>query len=181
MKIPVLPIMAAAVFAVALMGTVPGASAQQQAQMSVEDRHFLMHAVPAGIAEVEISRIAAEKAQNQQVKQFAQRMVDDHTRVNDQLMQLAQQKGLQPPQQPGAAHQAEMEHLRQLSGEQFDQQYMGGQIIDHDMAIYMYERETRQGQDQEIKDLASQTLPTLQEHHDLALEITGQGLTAEQP
>lgn len=181
MKIPVLPMMAAAVFAAALAGAGPGASAQQQAQMSVEDRLFLMHAVPAGIAEVEISRIAAEKAQNQQVKQFAQRMVDDHTRVNDQLMQLAQQKGLQPPNQPGAAHQAEMEHLQQLSGEQFDQQYMGGQIIAHDMAIHMYERETRQGQDQEIKDLASQTLPTLQEHHDLALEITGQGLTAEQP
>lgn len=170
---------AAAFFVIALSGIGQSASAQD-AKMSIEDQHFLMHAVPAGMAEVAVSKLAAEKAQNDQVKQFAQRMITDHSKANDQIMKIAQQKGVQPPQELSPVDKAEMQHLKQLSGAQFDQAYMGDQVIDHDMAIYMYQRESKQGQDQDVKTFASQTLPTLKDHHQSALEITGQNLTAEQ-
>src|SRR5688572_17073622 len=66
-------------------------------QLKSSDRKFVMNAAQGNMAEVELGRLASERGASPRVKQFGQRMVDDHGKANGELMQLAQQKGVTPP------------------------------------------------------------------------------------
>lgn len=176
-----LPFAATAFFAIALSAPTNMAAAQQASDtLAVQDMHFLLHAAPEGAAEVAMGELAVENAESDEVKAFAQRMIDDHSQANQKLMELAEQKGIEVPQEPGAAAQQMMEHLQELSGEQFDQAYMQEQVLDHKTAVSLFEMESQQGQDEDLKSFAAETLPILQEHLESAQQISGAGLTAEQ-
>ncbi|WP_119459016.1 DUF4142 domain-containing protein [Rhodospirillaceae bacterium SYSU D60014] len=176
-----IPVTATAFFAMVLAAPMTTASAQQMGgDLSVQDRYFLLHAAQDGAAEVAMGKVAVEKAQSEEVKQFAQRMIDDHTQANQKLMEMAEQKDIEVPQEAGAVHEQMMQYLQELSGEQFDQAYMQEQVLDHEAAVSLFEKEAQQGQDAELKSFASETLPTLQEHLESAQQLAGAGLTAEQ-
>jgi putative membrane protein len=136
------------------------------------DRRFMTEAAEAGLAEVTLGRLALERAANPDVKQFAQRMVDDHTAANNELMQLAQTKGVTLPTQPAAKHRAMMTKMGKLTGEAFDREYMRAQLKDHDKVSKMFERQSQRGTDADTKAFAAKQLPVLHEHHQLA-ETTG--------
>src|SRR5690242_9473059 len=93
------------------------------AGMTMSDQHFMKKAAQGGMAEVELGQLAVQKASSDQVKQFGQRMVDDHTKANDQLKQLAAQEHVQLPTQPAAKDKATKARLEKLSGKEFDQAY----------------------------------------------------------
>src|SRR5437588_8898549 len=99
-------------------------SDKSSSQLDAADRTFVRKAAKGGLAEVELDKLATEKASSDEVKKFGQRMVDDHSKANDQLKQLAQQKGVDLPTQPDAKDQATKKRLEKLSGEQFDKAYM---------------------------------------------------------
>src|SRR5947209_10188655 len=99
--------------------------------LSASDKTFIKKAAEGGLAEVQLGQLAAEKASSPDVKQFGQRMVDDHTKANDQLKQVASQKGVTIPDKLSAKDEATKARLEKLSGESFDHAYMKDMVTDH--------------------------------------------------
>ncbi|NUZ06633.1 DUF4142 domain-containing protein [Piscinibacter koreensis] len=153
-------------------GTASGSNATsgaaRGAAVPAADRRFVEKAAMGGMAEVELGRLAQQKAQNDQVKQFGQRMVDDHSRANSELMQIATGKGMQPPTTLDKKAQSDRAKLEKLSGADFDRQYMAHMLADHKKDIAEFQKEAKSGRDADIKAFAAKTLPTLQDHLKLA-------------
>jgi len=141
-----------------------GSSMSGSGQLSAADRHFVMEAASGGMAEVELGKLATQKASNDEVKSFGQMMVDDHSKANDELKSLASSKGITVPSEPDAKDKATVSRLEKLSGEQFDRAYMQAMTKDHKKDLAEFKKESTSGKDQEIKDWAGKTVPTLEKH-----------------
>jgi putative membrane protein len=139
--------------------------------MSSQDHKFAMDAAQGGMAEVELGRLAAQKASNADVKAFGQRMVDDHSKANAQLMQAATSAGMTPPKTLDAKHRQDMDKLSRLSGTAFDREYMSHMLMDHKKDVAEFEKQSEKGTDASLRTFATQTLPTLREHLRMAQEI----------
>jgi putative membrane protein len=137
------------------------------------DGDFMTKAAESGLAEVLTSQLATSKSTNEEVKAFAQRMVDDHTKANDELKGLAGNKNVTLPTTPNAKQRATHDRLNTLSGADFDREYMREQVRMHNEAVALFEKETRNGRDQDVKAWAGKTLPTLREHQRLANDLSG--------
>jgi len=146
-------------------------SSKSGSNLSLGDKKFVHDAAQGGMAEVELGKLATEKASSDDVKKFGQRMVDDHSKAGDQLKQVASSEGIQLPQGLSAKDKATKERLSKLSGEQFDKAYMADMVKDHTQDVVGFQHESRSGKDPAVKDFASQTLPTLQDHLKQAKEI----------
>ena len=148
------------------------------------DRKFIETAAEGGMAEVQLGQLAAQKGQSDQVKQFGQKMVDDHTKANDQLKQIASTKGVTLPTDLKSADKREMDRLSKLSGAEFDREYMKHMVSDHKKDVSDFQKEAKSGKDAEVKSFASQTVPVLQQHlqlaqsTDAAVRSEGRGNTA---
>jgi putative membrane protein len=113
-------------------GTTAQSANEQRTRGDGSDQDFLKKAVIANLAEIELGRLAAQKAQNPEVKQFAQMMVDGHTKALDELKQLAQRSGgAELPATLDEKHQDLKQKLSGLSGEEFDREYMEAMIDEH--------------------------------------------------
>ena len=132
------------------------------------ERKFIETAAMNGMAEVEMGKLAQQKAANQQVKDFGARMAQDHGKANDELKALAGSKGVQLPAAVDAAHQRKMEHMQRLAGADFDRAYMKDMLEDHKKDVAEFRRQAKSAKDAELKAFASKTLPTLEEHLQLA-------------
>jgi putative membrane protein len=141
---------------------------QNMSKAANPDHSFVMDAAMGGMAEVELGQLATEKAQSEQVKQFAQRMVTDHGKANDELKSLAQSKNISLPTDSGAKHKATKDRLAKLSGSAFDRAYMQEMVADHRKDVSEFQREAKGGKDPDVKAWAAKTLPTLQEHMQMA-------------
>lgn len=144
----------------------PTATTLQQADMQ-----FVNEAAAAGKAEVELGRLAVGKARDAAVKQFGQRMVDDHSRANEQLTQIVTGKDIELPAELSPDAQEARDHLASLSGSEFDREFMTHMVSDHEKAVALFTTQSQSGQDPELKQFAEETLPTLQEHLDEAKRI----------
>lgn|SRR5919199_2135630 len=143
-------------------------------QLSALDRQFVMDAAQGGMAEVQLSQLALQRSTDPQVKQFAQQMIQEHTRANEQLMRLAAQKGITPPPTVGPKYQAAMARLMQLSGASFDQAYMNeAGVNSHMESAAVYQRQAALGQDPDLKAFAAGILPRVQDHLQMAATMTG--------
>jgi putative membrane protein len=138
--------------------------AKTSAGMTAADSSFMKKAADGGMAEVELGKLAAEKGSSQDVKDFGQRMVDDHSKANEQLKQMASQKHVDLPQQPSSQHAATKAKLEKLSGQDFDKAYVAEMVKDHKQDVAEFQRESKSAHDDDLKSFASQTLPTLQDH-----------------
>jgi putative membrane protein len=136
------------------------------------DSKFAMEAAMGSMAEIAAGRLAAEKGASEDVKQFGQRMIDDHTKANDELMQLASGKGMTLPTAPDPKHQSHMAKLTGLSGDRFDREYIKMMVSDHKKTLALFQREADRGADAELKGFASRTLPVIQEHLRMAQRIS---------
>jgi putative membrane protein len=139
-------------------------NANHGAGTMTSDTKFAMEAAMGGMAEVEMGRLAAQKGASDEVRQFGQRMVDDHTKANEDLMQVASGKGMTLPTALDAKHQAEMQKMSALSGDAFDRAYVKSMVKDHKKDVGEFQKESARGTDADIKSFATRTLPTLQEH-----------------
>lgn len=138
----------------------------------VSDQAFLKEAADGGLAEVDLGQLAMEKASSPEVKEFAQRMVTDHGKANDQLKEIATRKGVTISSEPNAKDKATKDRLAKLSGEEFDKAYMAHMLKDHKKDVAAFKSESTNGQDPDIKQFASETLPTLEEHLKQAESVT---------
>jgi putative membrane protein len=141
------------------------------AKLSAADAKFVHEAAAGGMAEVSLGKLAAGKATNPDVKQFAQRMVDDHSKANDELKALASQKGVTLPVDVDPAAKAIEGRLSKLSGETFDKAYMQDMVKDHDKDVAAFKHASTTAADADLKAWAAKTLPTLQEHQTLAKSL----------
>jgi putative membrane protein len=149
--------------------SLPGATERSStAQLSAADRKFVYEAATGGLMEVELGKLAVQRAASEAVRQFGQRMVDDHSQGAEQLKQIAQAKALALPDSVDAKQRKEIERLQKLSGPQFDQAYMKLMLEDHQQDIRVFRKEAQQGSDSDIKSFASATLPKLHDHLALA-------------
>jgi len=136
--------------------------------MTSQDHEFIMDAAMGGLEEVELGRIAAQKGMSDAVKQFGQRMVDDHSKANSELMSLASSKGITLPTALDEKHQKDVTKLSAMSGAEFDRAYSKMMLSDHNKDVSEFEKQSTKGTDPDLKAFASKTLPTLQEHLQMA-------------
>ncbi len=130
----------------------------------VSDALFAQAAAIGGLAEVSLSQLGAQKATDPQLKEFSRKMIEEHTRMNAQLTELAAQKRMPLPRAIDPRAQFCAQSLAGLSGEEFDRCYAKAQLLVHMDAVATFEAESKRGQDPEIKALASQALPRIKEH-----------------
>lgn len=149
-------------------GSAPGQASRQ----ANPDHDFVLEAAMGGMAAVELGHLASEKAQSDQVKQFAQRMVTDHGKANDELKSLVASKNISLPAGSGAHHQAIKDRLSKLSGAAFDRAYMQEMVTDHRKDVNAFKKESTSGKDPEVKAWAAKTLPTLEEHLQMAQQAS---------
>jgi putative membrane protein len=146
-------------------------SSSASGQVSPADKTFMNKAAQGGMAEVQLGQLATQKGQSDDVKKFGQRMVDDHSKANDQLKSIAGQKGVTLPTDLNAKDQALKTKLDGMSGAQFDHAYMQAMLKDHKEDIAEFKKEASSGKDSDVKNFASQTLPTLQQHLQMAEQV----------
>jgi putative membrane protein len=154
--------------------TVFGSSAAraQSANRMGADNNFITNAAEGGMAEVELGRLAVSNASNDKVKQFGQRMIDDHSKAGDELKKIAGQKGVTWPSSLNAKDQATKDRLSSLKGAAFDRAYMQDMVRDHRTDVSEFKKEANSGQDTDVKNFASKTVPTLEEHLKQAEQIS---------
>lgn len=123
------------------------------------------------MAEVELGKLATQKASSDAVKQFGQKMVDDHTKANGQLKEIASKENISIPDSLDPKHRSRIEKLSKLSGPDFDKAYAKDQVKDHQKDVSEFKSEAENGSNPNIKQFASSTLPTLQEHLSMAKDL----------
>lgn len=148
-----------------------GAATTAAASLDRSDRAFLEKAAMAGMAEVAMGRMAQQKATMQPVKDYAARMVEDHTKANSELMQLASTKGLNIPAEMDRSHRKDGEKMGEHSGAKFDREYMEHMVKDHKKTVSDFEKASKSAKDPEVKAFAAKQLPILQEHLRMAQSI----------
>ncbi|MBV9210203.1 MAG: DUF4142 domain-containing protein [Acidobacteria bacterium] len=141
-----------------------GGMANGSSALNGMDRKFVMEAAMGGMMEVELGRLAAEKGMSDEVKQFGQRMVDDHSKANADLMQVASSKGITLPTELDAKHKAMRDKMAGMSGAAFDKAYKQEMLKDHRKDVAEFEKESMKAMDADVKAFATRTLPTLREH-----------------
>lgn len=134
----------------------------------IDDKTFIQMAASGGMKEVKLGTIAQTQAASAEVKAFGQQMVQDHTKANQALMTIVQQKGLSLPPQMVEKHQMAVDRLSKLNGEEFDREYMKHMVESHKESIAIFTAESENGQDPDLKAFATKTLPTLKMHLEMA-------------
>ena len=140
----------------------PGALNNEK--VSGADKKFVKEAMQGGLAEVQLGQLASQKASSDDVKQFGQKMTEDHGKMNQQMTQVAQQLGMTPPTALDAKHKAIQTKLEGLSGQDFDKAYIQAMVKDHEKDSAEFQKEASNGKSQAVKDAASQGAPIISEH-----------------
>jgi len=136
-----------------------------------DDADFMVKAASGGMMEVELGRMALQKATNPKVKKFAQKMVDDHTKANEALKALAAKKNITLPTTPGDEAQEHINDLARYSGAEFDKEYLELMHKDHQEDLDLFKEAAEDAEDAEVKAFAAKTLPVLQTHHQMAEQM----------
>jgi len=174
-----------------------GTAGTAGAGVSNGDKNFVNDQLSDGMAEVELAKVAKDHASNADVKQFAQMMIDDHTKAGDQLKQIASSNSIPVDAKIDDKHQSLMDKLAKLNGSDFDKEYMSAMIDDHQDAVSDLRSrvdEKRSASDRltgknpenpaavkpeqsdnrvtmSVNEWAANTLPTIEQHLDRAKEI----------
>lgn len=148
----------------AASATTTGSTGGTSSNMTGEDKEFVVNAGMGGLTEVLMGNLALQKASHVEVKAFAQRMVTDHSKANEELRQLALAKGLGLPTEMAGDHKKSFDHLASLSGAEFDKAYMAHMVEDHEKDVASFDKASTSATDADVKTWAGKTLPTLKEH-----------------
>lgn len=153
--------------------TAPSAKSDSGAKqkLSHADKEFIEDAAKGGMFEVQSGQLAEKKASDEAVKSFAQRIVQDHTKANDELQQIAQSKGVKMPDKEKWMERHEMSKLQKLNGAEFDREYAQRSVKDHQKDIKEFEKAASKVKDPDLKAWAEKQLPVLREHLAMAQKL----------
>jgi putative membrane protein len=150
------------------LGSLAGGASADDAKKSPQDAKmdlkFVQGAASGGLLEVKSSELALKKSTSPDVKKFAQRMIDDHTKAHKELLAVVKRKGMEPPKDLMPLHQALLDRLTKAGAGDFDKEFWTSQLAAHEEAVALFEAEAKAGQDVDLKAFATKTLPTLKEH-----------------
>ena len=134
------------------------------------DASFMKQAASDSMAEIELGKIAQEKAQNPDVKAFGQRMVDDHTKASEELKPIADKMGVALPTGAEGKHGRMVKDLSKKE-KNFDREYVNAMVKDHEKSVKLFERTSKKGDSEEVRQFAAKQLPVLQEHLKMARDL----------
>ena len=143
-------------------GQQPGRPGQRQSQNF--DQKFVEFASTNDQFEIQAAQLAEQQAEDDQIKQAARMIRQDHQQSSQKLQQIAQQAGVQVSQQLKPYQQAMLQELKQLQGQEFDRAWLYGNVAGHTKAVLKFRDATREAQNPQIKQFATQTLPKIQQH-----------------
>lgn len=157
----------------------PGSSAEggtkaRASQVSRQDRKFVEDAAIAGMSEVQLGQLATQRAQEQGVKDFGNAMVADHTPANQRLMTIAATLGITPPDKLGFMQRHTLKKLGKASGKDFDEDYIEGEVKEHKKMAELMEDEIKDGQNTDLKQYATDMLPRVRQHLEMAQRLQEQ-------
>jgi putative membrane protein len=151
------------------------ASQSGDSQVNKRDREFMEDIAHANLAEIDTSKLALEKSQDPQVRQFAQKMIDDHTKALDELRSIAEKKGVTLPTETDLAHKTVATGLKALSGQTFDHQYIARVGVgDHERAHKLLAKVQKNALDPDLKAYADKTIKAVDQHLAMAQDIKQQ-------
>ena len=136
------------------------------------DHAFMVTAAQGNLAEVEAGRLAVEKSSSPEVKQYGHHMVEDHTRANEELAELARRKGVALPNETDDAHKTRAAELAKLSGAEFDKKYAAMMVDDHVKVVSLFEAKAKDAKDADVRAFAEKTVPKLREHLKMARDLS---------
>ena len=151
---------------------------------SFDKEKFLKDAAQGGMMEINLGKLGTQKGQDPAVKEFAQKLVTDHSKALDELKMIAEKKGITLPTEMAPKHQKMVDHLSSLSGAEFDKAFALHMVKDHKKDIAAFQKASRNHEDAEVSEFATKTLPTLQEHLRIAQQWvpqTNAGTSVEEP
>ncbi|WP_285056003.1 DUF4142 domain-containing protein [Pedobacter ginsengisoli] len=135
------------------------------------DTAFTSKAAIGGMAEVELGKLAQEKASNAKVKDFASMMVKDHGKANEELKAIASSKNILLPATLDQEHKTKLEELKLKSGADFDKAYAAAMVAGHQKTLTLMEDGSANLKDAELKGFAARTAPVVKHHLDLINSI----------
>jgi len=136
-----------------------------------ETADFMVKAADGGMEEVQMGKVANEKAVSQRVKNFGAMMVEDHSKANDELKGLAAQKNVTLPKEMADEHKKDIENVQKKTGKNFDKEYIEMMVDDHQKDIDEFEKASKNTKDTDVKMWVDKTLPVLRKHLDSAKAI----------
>lgn len=145
-----------------------GKQAADTGKLSQQDQQFIQQAALDNMFEVRLGQLGLEKAQSKTVRDFAGKMVKDHSSSMSSLSKIAQKNGVELPAKISDDQQAIYDRLSQLSGKDFDTAYMEQVTQQHQTALNAFQRASEEAQDKDLRNYAKSTIPTLRKHQDLA-------------
>lgn len=156
-------------------GNQPGSGAYPGTAPTGQDyatNAFVSKAMEGDLAEVALGQLAEQKSQSNDVKQYAQKMVSEHGQMNDKWFKpVAQQLGISEPKGPSKKDKKELAKLEQLSGQDFDREYLTMMIRDHQQDLKDFKTEAEVAQNPNVKQVATQGANVIQQHLQLAEQI----------
>src|SRR4051794_10862637 len=155
------------------VSTQPGQVNTAQGDISA-DMGFVREAAGGNLMEIQLGQLAQNKAQNPAVKQFAQRMVADHNNLQNQLTSVASTGGQSFTPTMDSRHQSQINRLQGLSGAEFDRNYMSLMIRAHQRDVNNFQSQSQSANSAQVRTLATNSLPVLQQHLSLAQQVGGQ-------
>lgn len=142
-------------------------------QLSRQDRNFIENAMHSNHGELALAKIAQEKASSDQVKQFAKKLLDDHSKAGSELETIVSRLGYTPSKK-AMREPREVKKFANMSGERFDREFARQMVKDHKKTVDLFEDQAQDGQTQELWQFAQKTLPTLQEHLRMSQQLAGE-------
>lgn len=151
--------------------TSSNASSNTNKVVSSSDKDFMGKAIAGGLAELQLGGLAVQKAQNEEVRAFGQKMITDHSKANTELKTIIEQKGVNAPLTVTDEQVETMSRMGKLSGAAFDKEYVKMMIADHEKDVAEFQKEANTGTDLDTKEFAADTLPTLKMHLEMIKTI----------
>ncbi|WP_418318766.1 DUF4142 domain-containing protein [Piscinibacter sakaiensis] len=149
------------------------ADSKAGADLAKGDRTFVTKAAQSGMLEVELGKLAQDKASHPAVKEYASLMVKDHGKANEELMKLVSAKGIELDRELDKSHRRDVEKMAKSSAEGFDRMYMNKMLAAHKKDVKLFEKASKSLKDPELKAFAESKLPTLKHHLEMAQRTSG--------
>jgi putative membrane protein len=158
----------------------PSQADRNTGMLSAQDRDFAMKAAQGGMTEVEMGNLAQQRGASEQMKEYGRKLVQDHTRMNNDLKDIAGKENITLPTDISADQRRTIDRLSKLSGTQFDREFAKESVKDHRADIDEFRKEATSGDDQSLKNFASSNIPTLQDHLNMAESLEKGGRTTSE-
>jgi putative membrane protein len=157
-----------------MMSPTQDSMSDSMSSLSEIDRDFMTKAARSDMTEIKTSQLALQRSQNQEVRDYAQQMIQQHTNSSKELTQIAQSKGVTLPKDMGSKNKPLMDKLEKLSGAEFDRVYMQGQVKAHQKTLNEYQSYLQNGKDNQLIAFANKVAPLVSQHLDMAQSMVAQ-------